>query len=192
MPCGVVDGALAIHLLLDQLSTMAAAIVGAVVARRRGDLRCVCGGDSCARRFGGGMASTAMCFVAVHLARHDMVWMACAGGGGHGLASLALFRRAAMAGAASLALLLASGGGDGASLDAEFFRKLAGERLLRAFSGFDLSTGKLPQQGHGLIGTALPDENLALANDKGRRYKRSAGPFGRGVEFGWSGATPLV
>ena len=70
---------------------------------------------------------------------------------------------------------LANGG-----LDAEFFRKFAGEGLLRTFTGFDFSAGKLPQQGHGLIGAPLPDEDLSLAHDEGGRDKTQSGAVGPG------------
>src|SRR5579859_2231167 len=76
-----------------------------------------------------------------------------------------------------MAIIMADAG-DGCAdggRDAEFFRKLAGQRLLGAFASFNFSARKLPQRSHGLIDAALTDENLSAAYDEGRRYKAESG-----------------
>ena len=55
--------------------------------------------------------------------------------------------------------------------DAEFLVQFAGQRLLGAFAGLDLAAGKLPLQGHRLVGTALADQHLAAANNQRRCHK---------------------
>jgi len=53
---------------------------------------------------------------------------------------------------------------DGA--DAEFFVEFAGESLLGALSLFNFPAGKLPLQGHWLIGAALADQDETIANQQ--------------------------
>ena len=60
-------------------------------------------------------------------------------------------------------------------LDAKFFIKLSCERLLRALTSLDLASGKLPLQGHWLVGSPLPNEYFAVAQDKGGRHKAKGG-----------------
>jgi hypothetical protein len=55
--------------------------------------------------------------------------------------------------------------------DSELFSKLAGERLLSAFSRFDLATRELPLQSHGLIGATLPNKNFAPTQNESGRNK---------------------
>lgn len=62
-------------------------------------------------------------------------------------------------------------GGAYDGLDAQFFLKLADQRLLRTFAGLDFSAGKFPFERHNLIGTPLTNENLAVTKDKSGRYK---------------------
>ncbi len=64
---------------------------------------------------------------------------------------------------AAVAVVVADGGDAGADggVDAELFVELAGEGLLGGFAGFDLAAGELPLEGHGLVGAALADEDLA-------------------------------
>ena len=61
------------------------------------------------------------------------------------------------------------------ALNAELFVQFAGQRLLGAFAGLDLAAGKLPQQRHRLIGTALADQNFAAAHNQRRRHKAQRG-----------------
>src|SRR5437660_948695 len=61
-------------------------------------------------------------------------------------------------------------------LNAEFFVELAGQGLLRRLAGFDFASRELPLQGHGLVGAALADEHLAVADDERRRDKPERGP----------------
>jgi len=56
-------------------------------------------------------------------------------------------------------------------LDAQFLVQLAGQSLLRALAGLDLTAGKFPQQRHRLVGTALTDQHFAAAHDQRRRHK---------------------
>jgi len=46
--------------------------------------------------------------------------------------------------------------------DAEFFREFPGEGGFGGLAGLDLAAGELPFEGHGLVGAALADEDLAL------------------------------
>ncbi len=57
------------------------------------------------------------------------------------------------------------------SVDAEFFFQFPFQSLLRAFAGFDLAAGEFPFEGHGLVGAALTDEHLPIAEDKGCGYE---------------------
>jgi len=58
------------------------------------------------------------------------------------------------------------GANDGCN--AEFFVEFAGQCLLGAFAGLDFAAGKFPLGGHGLVGTALADQDFSAAHDKGR------------------------
>ncbi len=61
-------------------------------------------------------------------------------------------------------------------LDAEFFMELAGEGLLGRLAGFDFASGEFPLERHGLVGAALADEHLAVADNERRRDKPERGP----------------
>ena len=50
-----------------------------------------------------------------------------------------------------------------------------------ALAGLDLAAGKLPQQGHRLIGTALADQHLAVANDQRSRDQTDGASGGPGI-----------
>ena len=86
---------------------------------------------------------------------------------------------------ATMAIIMANAGDTGAdgSLDAQFFVQFAGQGLLRALAGLDLAAGKLPHQGHGLIGTALADEDLTVTYDECRRYKTKGWTGGSSIGF---------
>ena len=65
-------------------------------------------------------------------------------------------------------------GGDGVAddgVDAELFGELAGEGFFGSLAGFNFAAGELPLEAHGLIGTALADEDFAFraftAEDEG-------------------------
>jgi hypothetical protein len=51
-------------------------------------------------------------------------------------------------------------------VDAQFFLEFANEGLFRAFALLDLSAGKLPLQGHRLVGAALADQDQSVANQQ--------------------------
>jgi hypothetical protein len=74
---------------------------------------------------------------------------------------------------AAMAVVVADVGDVGANgcANPQFLIQFAGQRLLRALAGLDLAAGKLPQQRHRLIGTALADQHQAITNDQGRRHK---------------------
>jgi hypothetical protein len=55
--------------------------------------------------------------------------------------------------------------------DAEFFLEFAGESLLGAFALLDLAAGKLPLEGHWLVGAALANEDKTFANQQTCDYK---------------------
>ena len=78
---------------------------------------------------------------------------------------------------ASMAVVVANVGDAGSDFggDAELFIELACQRLLRAFAGLDLAAGKLPLQGHGLVGPALADQHFAAADDERGRHKTKGG-----------------
>ncbi len=48
-------------------------------------------------------------------------------------------------------------------VDTEFFVELAGESFFGAFAGLNFAAGKLPLEGHGLIGSTLADEHFIAA-----------------------------
>ena len=48
----------------------------------------------------------------------------------------------------------------------QLFLEFASKGLFRTFALFDLAAGKLPLQRHRLIGTALADQDKALANQQ--------------------------
>lgn len=56
-------------------------------------------------------------------------------------------------------------------VNAQFFLKLAGQRLLRALTIFDFPAGEFPFKRHHLVRAPLTNENLAVTNDKSGRYK---------------------
>ena len=58
---------------------------------------------------------------------------------------------------------LANGG-----LDSELFIQFPSKSLFRTFASLDLAAGKLPLQGHRLIGTSLAYQHFAVANEKPR------------------------
>lgn len=68
-------------------------------------------------------------------------------------------------------------------VDAKLFGELAGQRLLGAFSGLDLTSRKLPHRGHRLIGTTLPDQHLTVANNQRRGYKSQGRAGGTGTSI---------
>ncbi len=76
--------------------------------------------------------------------------------------------------------------------DAEFFLEFARERLLGAFAVFDLAAGKLPLQGHGLVGSSLANQDQAITNQKARHHKTERGTRGRGLEDDCGSSTTLV
>ncbi len=52
-------------------------------------------------------------------------------------------------------------------IDAELFVELAGKCLFGSLSRFDLPSGELPFEGHGLVGTPLADQDLFAAQNEG-------------------------
>jgi len=86
---------------------------------------------------------------------------------------------------AAVAVVVADVGDPGADLsgDTELLIELAGEGLLGTFAGLDLAAGKLPLQGHGLVGAPLADEHLAGPDHQSgchQTKRRRSGP-GLGV-----------
>ena len=87
---------------------------------------------------------------------------------------------------ASVAIAVAEGGDPGADggVDAEFFVEFAGEGLLGGFAVFDLASGELPLEAHGLVGFALADEEFGgcgvRAEDEGS-HDEAGGPEDQGV-----------
>jgi len=71
-------------------------------------------------------------------------------------------------------------------LNTKLFIQFAGKRLFRALAGLDLAAGELPLQRHGLIRTALTDEDFAAAHDERSRNKTKGGADGPGVGI-WRG-----
>lgn len=69
---------------------------------------------------------------------------------------------------AAMTVVVADAGNGGAddAMDAQFFVELAGEGLLGTFAGLDFAAGKLPFEGHNLVGAALADKHLIIANDE--------------------------
>ncbi len=65
---------------------------------------------------------------------------------------------------AAVAVGVADGGDERAdgSGDAQLFAEFALEGLLGVFTGFDFAAGELPFEAHGLVGTSLTDEDLAV------------------------------
>jgi len=61
--------------------------------------------------------------------------------------------------------------------DAEFLVELAMEGFFGRFAGFDFAAGELPFEAHGLIGTALTDEDFVTAKDQ-RSHNIADGPVG--------------
>jgi hypothetical protein len=62
----------------------------------------------------------------------------------------------------------ASDAGSDFGIDGQLFVQFAGQGLLGTFSGLDLAPGELPFEGHGLIGTALADEDFISAQNEPR------------------------
>ncbi|TCK73979.1 hypothetical protein C7378_1599 [Acidipila rosea] len=52
--------------------------------------------------------------------------------------------------------------------NAKFFVEFPEQGLFSALTGFDLTPGELPLEGHGLVGTALAYQDLTPAQDQGR------------------------
>ena len=69
--------------------------------------------------------------------------------------------------------------------DAEFFVEFAGEGLLGGFAEFDLAAGELPLEAHGLVGTALADQDFggAAVLDGSSRRIRAATTSRIGLPF---------
>ena len=66
--------------------------------------------------------------------------------------------------------------------DAQFFFELANQGLFRTFTRFHFAAGKLPFQGHGLVGAALANQDLvATENESGDDVAH--GPGFRGPVF---------
>ena len=79
---------------------------------------------------------------------------------------------------AAVAVVVAEMGDAGADggFDGQFLAQLAGQGLLGGLAGFDLAAGEFPLQGHGLIGAALADKDLAAADDERCNDKAERGP----------------
>lgn len=78
---------------------------------------------------------------------------------------------------AAMAIIVADAGDKGTDggLDAEFFVEFADQGLLRAFTGLDFASGKLPLEGHGLVGAALADQDFTAAHNQGRGHEAKGG-----------------
>ena len=50
--------------------------------------------------------------------------------------------------------------------DAQFFFQLPAQRVLEFLIGLDLSAGKFPLEGHGLVSGALADQDLLLPHNQ--------------------------
>ena len=87
---------------------------------------------------------------------------------------------------ASVAVVVPDVGNPGPDLcaDAQFFLEFASEGLFRAFALLDFAAGKLPLQRHRLVGTALADQDKAVAHQQPRNDESEGGPQGARVGDG--------
>ncbi len=71
-------------------------------------------------------------------------------------------------------------------LDAQLLIQLSSQGCFGSFAGLDLSAGKLPLEGHGLLRAALADEHVRAAQHEGRNHETERS------DTRWSGIIRLV